>query len=591
MSVTRAILLVFSAVVVTAGNSAPARRGLMTKPQADGSEIIVRVVGDEHFHYCLSADSFLLAEYGGIYYYASVDSAGSIARTGYAAQSSTDFPDGLSSRFAHISSPDVTDALSKLYTAKRAARKRTDLLTTAFPSTGEQKSIVVIVDYQDETFTVDDPYDFFYRMLNEEGFSDYSGTGSAADYFHASSMDVFLPQFDVYGSVTLANDRSYYGANDSNGDDEYAWMMAVEACEQLDDSVDFAEYDNDGDGCIDNVFIIYAGKGENADGAATTVWPHSWYVSDADKYNAYTYDGVRLDRYACTCEWIGDRPDGIGTFVHEFSHVMGLPDLYGTGSSSPFTPGYWDVLDDGCYNNDACTPCLYGIFERYSLGWIEPYVIRGEDSLTIRSIQYNEGCIIPTDDENEFFLIENRQQVGWDEYIPGHGMLVWHIDYDEEAWEDNTVNNVTTHQRVDIEEADGKKTSSTRDGDAFPGTDMVTSFTDDTNPSMLTWDGTRLGLPITDITENKETITFNVAKGTGTDAAISVITSTDSAPISVSGRTLTVNAPDGSRLVVADTKGVLIYDGTTVSGERVTLPSPGVYAVNIAGHKEKITVK
>ena len=319
------------------------------------------------------------------------------------------------------------------------------LFDTGFPSKGEQKGLVVLVEYKDVKFTHNDPYSYFNRMLNEDGFSDYGGTGCAAEYFRECSDNQFRPKFDVYGPITLSQNMSYYGGNDYSGNDKNPQKMAIEACQQLDATVDFSEYDRDGDGFIDNVFIFYAGRGEASGGSSNTVWPHSWNVTAAE-YTSYIFDGVQLDRYACSNEWEGSRPDGVGTFIHEFSHVMGLPDLYATSYTSAFTPGGWSVLDHGSYNNGGCTPPLYSAYERYSLGWITPQVLDGPASVRLNSIGSNQACIIPTGDENEFFLIENRQKTSWDKYIPGHGMLVWHVDYDAYVWRQNTVNNNADHQ-------------------------------------------------------------------------------------------------------------------------------------------------
>ena len=163
------------------------------------------------------------------------------------------------------------------------------------------------------------------------------------------------PDFDIYGPVTLSKNMSYYGGNDIYGNDKNPEKMIIEACQLLDDEVDFAQYDNDGDGYIDNIYVFYAGKGEASGGSKDTVWPHSWNITAATS-TPYIFDGVRLDRYACSNENEGSHPDGVGTFVHGFSHVMGLPDLYATSYTSSFTPGAWSCMDYGPYNNDGRTP-------------------------------------------------------------------------------------------------------------------------------------------------------------------------------------------------------------------------------------------
>lgn len=514
----------------------PAKPGLITMIQPDGTEIQVRIIGDENAHYYLSEDGYLLVNDNNTFYYGNADASGNIVNSRIKAMP-------LASRSAEATGFLRTVNMEKVFAAlqrRDAARAKVrrsavpqksqiGLFDTGFPSKGEQKGLVVLVEYKDVKFTHNDPYSYFNRMLNEDGFSDYGGTGCAAEYFRECSDNQFRPKFDVYGPITLSQNMSYYGGNDYSGNDKNPQKMAIEACQQLDATVDFSEYDRDGDGFIDNVFIFYAGLGEASGGSSNTVWPHSWNVTAAE-YTSYIFDGVQLDRYACSNEWEGSRPDGVGTFIHEFSHVMGLPDLYATSYTSAFTPGAWSVLDHGSYNNGGCTPPLYSAYERYSLGWIIPQVLDGPASVRLNSIGSNQACIIPTGDENEFFLIENRQKTSWDKYIPGHGMLVWHVDYDAYVWRQNTVNNNADHQYVDLEEADSTQTEFSRAGDAFPGTNNVTSFTDDTRPSMRTWSGAGLGLPLTDISEANGLITFNVAGGVVVPDPVTAIAATDIHP-------------------------------------------------------------
>ena len=534
-SLKRFILITSVALSACVGAFAvPAKPGLVTMRQADGTELKVRIVGDERSHHYLTEDGYLIVNKENIFYYASADDHGNIVRSDIQAR-----PVGMRSAEArdYLAKVDLPAVMTALETrdvrrrAARAPRRNVGLFETGFPSKGEQKGLVVLVEYKDVKFNLSDPYDYFNRMLNEDGFSDYGGTGCAAEYFRESSVNQFRPQFDVYGPVTLSQNMSYYGGNDYNGNDSNPEQMVIEACRQLDPTVDFSEYDRDGDGYIDNVFVFYAGRGEASGGSPNSVWPHSWNVTSATN-TPCIFDGVGLDRYACSNEWEGSRPDGVGTFIHEFSHVMGLPDLYATSYTGAFTPGAWSVLDYGPYNNDGRTPPLYSVYERYALGWISPQVIDRPANMTMEAISRNKACIIPTADENEFFLLENRQQEGWDKYIPGHGMLVWHVDFDEYVWAQNTVNNNASHQYVDLEEADGRPTEYTRAGDAFPGTGNVASFTDDTNPSMRAWNGTRLNLPITGITETGGVIRFAVAGGVELPDPVKALGATDITAVS-----------------------------------------------------------
>lgn len=414
-------------------------------------------------------------------------------------------------------------------------------------------------------------------MLNEDGFDDYEGTGCAAEYFRECSDGRFRPVFDVYGPVTLRNKRSYYGGNDWSGNDRNPEKMVIEACQELDSSIDFSDYDRDGDGYIDNVFVFYAGQGEASGGPSESVWPHSWEMSATGQQ--LTFDGVVLDRYACSNEWENGRPDGIGTFVHEFSHVMGLPDLYATSYTSAFTPGAWSVLDYGPYNNGGRTPPLYGAFERYALGWMSPVEISGNMNATLPAIGNNVAGMIRTDSPNEFFLLENRQQTGWDRYIPGHGMLVWHVDYNDYQWNANTVNNSASHQYVDIEEADNIRNDATRDSDTFPGASGITAFTDTTSPSMLTWQRKPLGMPITDIAENSDgSVTFKVLGGSD-----GIKPATALAPDSISDDMFIARwvAEEGMEYLLT------VYEIDASTGERTILR--GYDNLN-AGHSDRIPV-
>ncbi len=568
----------------------PAKPGLITVRQADGTELLVRIIGDEHHHYYLTEDGHLLINDHDTYYYGDVNAAGAIVSSHIVARPAASRSAEAVSFLNSVDATRVKAALSRKRAAAAPSRvpmRNVGLFDTGFPSKGDQKGLVILVEYTDVKFTHKTPLDYFSRMLNEDGFSDYGGTGCAAEYFRESSMGQFRPQFDVYGPITLSNKMSYYGGNDSDGNDKYPWKMVTEACQQLDATVDFSEYDRDGDGYIDNVFIFYAGRGEASGGSANTVWPHSWNITAADS-RSYVFDGVRLDRYACSNEWEGSRPDGVGTFIHEFSHVMGLPDLYATDYSTAFTPGEWSVLDYGPYNNDGCTPPIYSIYERYALGWIEPTVIDGPATIRLDNVMENKGCIIPTKRANEFFLLENRQQTGWDTFIPGHGMLVWHVDYNSYIWAQNTVNNNASHQYVDLEEADNIRSDYTRAGDAFPGTSKVTSFTDTTTPSMKTWTGAKLNLPITDITETDGIIMFNVAGG-DINAGIGTADVRTAPAVSVIGCDIVVRGASGLVVTVTTADGRTVYNAPATSQTFIRV-SAGLYIVRVGDTVVKTVV-
>lgn len=479
----------------------------------DGSVVAVRLVGDEFGHYYQAENGYpVVPASDGFLYYARVGADGIITASGYR-------PGGADEKEFLATHPvaPIYEALARCTeTPDKGRRMRRSVPRRAsYPTTGSGRGLVVLVDYQDVKFQSPTANEDFQEMLNQPGYSKYGATGSAADWFKDNSSGLFTPSFDVYGPITLANDMAYYGKNDSRGEDIRPEMMAVEACQQLDDIIDFNDYDLDGDGYIDNIFIFYAGYGENLgyEVSSDAVWPHSWDLEEATTI-PFIFDGVRLNHYACTNERdLDDVMDGIGTFCHEFSHVLGLPDLYSTNYSNAFTPGEWSVMDCGNYLNNSRTPPFYTAYERYFLGWLTPRKLTKAANVKLDRIGTNNACMIPTAKENEYFLLENRQKQDWDAYIPYHGMLIWHIDYNETRWELNTVNNSQAHQYVDIEEADGIASTGSIEGDCFPGTANVTSFTDDTYPNMLSWDGSRQEMPITDIRESNGYIYFKICGG------------------------------------------------------------------------------
>lgn len=455
------ISLILALATGIAAMAVPARRGFVQVTGPDGTPIAVQLVGDEYGHYFTDADGkIMMRQANNTYDYVSEEEA---AR-------------------------------------KKAMRRVPEVIGTfpgsSFPAKGKQKAIVILVEYQDQKFELGDhAHDYFTNMLNQDGFNEYGGTGSVHEYFMDSSNGQFDCQFDLFGPVTLSRNLAYYGGNDINGNDKHPEEMVIEACQQLNDEVNFTEYDRDNDGIIDNVYVIYAGRGEASDITGeyqNTVWPHSWDVSHLN----LTFDGKLLATYGCSNEWEdiwvpnyftgyyekdGENPDGIGTFIHEFSHVLGLPDLYNTQSSSSATPGEWSVLDYGPYNNNGRTPPAYSAFERNALGWISLTELTAESgNITLPELNSSNQayCITNTNNPDEFFLIESRARTGWDKYLPGKGMLIWHVDYNSATWASNAVNNNDNHLGVDLIEADGIANKAARDAaDAFPGSKNVKTYT------------------------------------------------------------------------------------------------------------------
>ncbi len=529
----------------------PARPGFVKVSQPDGTELLIQKIGNHSSHITLNEEGLPIEELAdGTFVFAQVDDAGLLKPTDIKVRPYGERSVEESARLKEIAasfdaaavlnriseinpinknilpysrekniakySPSLKAASSSDNEDKESVKTQWGLATDPLPfvSTGDRRAIVVVVEYKDVKFTLEDPLTHFDNLLNQEGYSNAGATGSARDWFIDNSKNQFRPVFDVYGPIALPQNMSFYGGNDSYGNDKAAEMMVIHALDAIDKDVDLSVYDTNGDGKIDNVYVFYAGKGENDGGRSSSVWPHSYDITAAQPTKKYVYDGVIADHYACSNELSSEgKYDGIGTFVHEFSHVMGLPDLYCTNNSySTATPGYFSVLDYGPYLNSGNTPPNYSTYERYSLGWLTPKRFKGSGEYTLENLQdSNDAYVIDaTEDGHEYYAFENRQNTGWDRYLPAHGMFVWHVDYDERKWNENTVNNSTRHQYVDLIEADNKSGEATQKYDAFPSSRDYTEFGPETTPALQSWAGEALPYSFSDIAENDGLITFNL---------------------------------------------------------------------------------
>ena len=340
---------------------------------------------------------------------------------------------------------------------------------------GEKKGLIILVEFPDVSFKSEDPLQTWSDIANQEGYADNGAPGSVSDYFYNQSYGQFQLKFDVVGPFEAQHEYAYYGQNKDWGTptgwfDQNVGELVEEACLAASPQVRFADYDWNEDGEVDQVFLLYAGHGENdywyKD--STVIWPHAATLSfDWEGYeNGLLLQGVRINTYACSNEINrSNHLAGMGAFCHEFSHCLGLPDLYDTKRGTSIV-GTYDLMDQGCYNNNSWCPVGYSSYERYACGWLTPdeiddplSVVAGtnpDDELTRVSLlhflrpltAYPDVCIYRESPDANDYLIENRQKESWDTYIPRAGLLAWHIDYNEQAWYENTVNIDPDYLRV-----------------------------------------------------------------------------------------------------------------------------------------------
>lgn len=507
MKKLRILLSLCAVLLCTAVNARPAYPGILKATQTDGSVLSYRILGDEHCHSFATLDGYLIdRNEKGDFCYQTITADGPVLSKVMAHNAA----DRSAAEMQHVATAATKDfsMLVEKTTAQRKSPKRAPL--TDFPTIGEVRGLLLLVEFNDVQFQPEYNKALYERQMNEVGYSDYGATGSARDYFIAQSMGQFTPQIDVVGPIRLNQPEAYYGGN-SMGHDGRPDQMVVDACNaaKSQHGVDFSQYDFDNDGNVDFVFILYAGYGENYGAPATTIWPHMSRLSQLG--NSCSIDGKKIDLYACSCELngaSGTEIDGIGAFCHEFGHVLGLPDIYNTSNPSHTELGSWDVMDASSYNNNSRTPSSYTAFERYSVGWMDFIDLEGpEDCVVVPEMtQNNVAYRVKTANKDEFFTIENHQQVGWDKYQGGKGMMIIHVLYDAGFWRGNAVNSgMIPH--YDLEEADGTQ-GFARETDLFPipGNNM---FTDYSKPDALCWDGTPNDKGISEITQNDDgTVSF-----------------------------------------------------------------------------------
>ena len=376
------------------------------------------------------------------------------------------------------------------------------------------RGLVILVNFSNSKFAAANTQVAMNDLMNSSSYTYNGATGSVRQFFSDQSDGQYEPDFDVIGPVTLSNNVDYYGGNVNNerGQDKLPGDMVVEACSIANYAVDFTQYDNDNDGYVDFVYLIYAGKGEADGGAANTIWPHSWDVysaavsgyasfNESQYYARATFDGKRVLNYACSGEINGQtgKRAGIGTITHEFSHVIGLPDLYdidyGQNYEDEATPGAWHVMDGGSYNNDGKTPPNYTIYDKYFLGWKTPTNLgataqnlslkaAGTDGYNAYQITSDNSLLAATS-TNTVYYIENRQQSGWDAHVPGHGLVIWKIMYSQSVWKANGPNATPGTIRYAVVSASGATTGIGTAADPFPGTKKVTRWEGVTNKPLL----------------------------------------------------------------------------------------------------------
>ena len=518
-------------IFLSEASAGPVQKARQTFSQPDGTLISVITEGDEWFKITTTSDGCaIVKDADGWWCYGTYDENGLIENTGYRigtapadiVAASRNIPYHKLAERAKARRSVGLESMSRAleWTRSKAVRTKSDGGTVL------KKGIILLVEFSDIKFSY--KKEDFVNLLNQKG---YNGTGSAKDYYEDQFGEGWEFDFEVSDIITLSWPSEHYGRNGHDGSDSRPWDMVAEACREADGQIDFSQYDQDEDGEVDNVFVFYAGMSEaEHSNMPDLIWPHQYYIYSGEGINLKC-DGKRIDRYACAAEISGTRSlTGIGSFCHEFAHTLGLMDLYDTDydEDGGWAAGTWkrtSLMDGGNYNNDSATPPNFNCIEREILGLSYPVMIEAGGTYMLDPIHKNGAfCRMETDTENEYYLFECRSNEGWDAYIGGQGMLVYHIDRNAtekylgteiSKWQLNTINTDQFHQCVDLIEADGRSDlimgssdfSASIKGIFFPQ-DRVTALSPETTPALTFWSGKEPEISISGIRMNGENIMF-----------------------------------------------------------------------------------
>jgi len=551
--------------------------------QPDGTTITVILKGDEKVKWAQTLDGYtVLRNSKGVFEYAMQNASGDLNPSGIAVSD-------ISSRKADelnflakaqkglFYSKSQISMMKSIYEIKSAEAQK------VFPTTGSRSLVCILMGYTDKSFTKTQTD--FNNLFNQVGYTAGGATGSVKDFYNESSYGQFNLTVTVAGPYTAANNMAYYGANDASGNDVNPRALVSEAINAADASVNFANFDNDGDGTVDGVYIIFAGYGEEAGAAANCIWSHAWSLA-----SPVTKDGKTISKYSCSPELSGTSGStitAIGVICHEFGHVLGSPDYYdvdySTGGQFDGT-GDWDLMAGGSWNNNGITPAQHNAYTKvYVYGWATATELTSASVVTVNNAETNKSFYrINSTTTNEFWLMENRQLTGFDAALPGHGLIIYHAHSGLVSAISSGNINATYPQKFYPVCANATtnpgSTASTYGtingaGCPFPGSGAKTSFTDATTPWMKSWAGVATAKPITNIVENTttKTITFDFMGGSVTPTAP---TATTVAASAVSNTTATLNGTvtaNNATTTITFQYGLTTSYGSTINGNPNTL--------------------
>ncbi len=483
--------------------------------QPDSTLVYIQIQGDEFFHYTTTTDGYVIIENDSSAYVYAQFNYDRLVPTSILAHN----PQERNNTESDFLKKQVKGLPETFLYAKeqqgmlmKSLQEKQQMNYPGCPSTGNYKIPVLLIEFADKVFQPNSTKELFERKFNEIDYNYNNATGSVQDYFRENSQEKLQIHFDVYGPIKVSYKEGYYAANN----EQQAYEMVQEACEIAiqDHGLILSDYDINKDGIIENISVIYAGADQAQGGGRNTIWAHCSYNPIMVNNTLITSLMYTSELYATSKEI-----DGIGTFCHEFGHLLGLPDLYNTLAATTVVDHY-ALMDCGNFNNYHNTPPYLTAIERYLLGWLEPTIIPQESTnLILPPIRTNQAYRINTDQEGEFFLLENRSPEGWDKSKDlerlGYGMLIYHIDRSgakQPLWSidfikhenANMVNTNPKHYCCYLKQA-------TKEFIAFHQ-DSQNHFTGGSATAATSWNGISITTPLTEITYDNNLVSFSVCQ-------------------------------------------------------------------------------
>ena len=538
-------------MAATAMWAAPALRGPFTVTQADGTLLTIEQFGDEYFHWTEIADGTLVIPTRQGYFVAVIDDKGELTASDVLAHEAQ----LRSNKEQQLVRQQATRrALFHQQGQQRAQAERRAMSISIsnkyLPHAGSPRILTILAAYQDIDFIVNEPKLAFDQYLNGDEIVDLGNSNtlqlcSVRKYFNTCSNGLFTPQFDVVGPVKLPQDMAYYGGKEAGGSDDKFYQLCKDAYQAAKDSVaDWSLYDFDKDGNVELVCIIFAGYGQNQGGENNTIW------AKASRQNIAIDNNMRISFFNCCSELFNPAKtatydysqyiNGTGTFIHEMSHCMGLPDLYQTTGDYANNQGMesWSIMDYGLYNRNGFAPAPYNAWEREVMGWSLMEPISAPTQVNLLKPWEDGGTaykIVNSSDGNEYIVMENIQKQGLNKYAKGHGLLVYHVAYPySEINMTDHPNNTVSHPAVAVVPASGVLINTGLAGSnkkytraewtasvassPFPGDSAVTELTLQQELSnYVFYSGDPLGVELHNITESEGCVSFDFVEASASD--------------------------------------------------------------------------